>query len=303
MIAALDIGGTKIAAGLVSAEGRVLARGSIPADAQAGFHAAIERTTRLLDELTRQACGHPEGIGIGCTGPVDPLSGVLGNVDTLPGWQGNGLTEALSAATGLPCAVENDADAHALGEYALGIGRGANPFLMVTVGTGIGGGIILDGKIFRGLDGAHPEVGHHSLEANGKTCVCGARGCWEALAAGPAWEEWFRKTYPERFAWGGREICAAADAGDPRALEAVEREGFYLGAGLANLINLFAPRAIGLGGGIMERFDLFERFIRAEIRARCAYLPHERVRLDRALLGSDSGLLGAAEVWKLRGAG
>jgi glucokinase len=217
----------------------------------------------------------------------------------------------VTAATGLPCAVENDADAQALGEYTLGSGAdaGADPFLMVTIGTGIGGGIILGGKIFRGLGGAHPELGHHTLAVDGLACVCGARGCWEAFAAGPSWEAWFRGAYPEcqpnpalgKAGWTGREICAAADAGDPRALAAVEREGLYLGAGLANLINLFAPQAIALGGGLMDRFDLFEPFIRAEIRARCAYLPHAQVRLGRTSLGADSGLIGAAQVWIMHG--
>jgi glucokinase len=301
MIAAVDIGGTKIDVGLVSPDGRIAARGSTPADPQAGFAAAIERVARLFSSLSLECGVKPVGIGIGCTGPIDPISGVLGNVDTLPGWEGNGLTEALSTATGLPCVVENDADAHALGEYALGSGAGADPFIMITVGTGIGGGIILAGKIYRGMDGVHPELGHHSLDAIGHPCVCGARGCWEALAAGPSWENWFRAEYPLYASWTGREICAAAAAGDPRGQRAVEREGFYLGVGLANLISLFAPRAITLGGGLMQHFPLFEPYIRAEIQARCAYIPHTRLRLGRAALGADSGLLGAAEVWKLRG--
>ncbi len=308
MIGAIDIGGTKIAIGLVAPEGHILARASTPADPQAGFPAAIERIAALFTDLCRQAGARPTGIGIGCTGPIDPYTGVLGNVDTLPGWQGSGLTAALTTATGLSCAVENDADAHALGEYALGTGGRADPFIMITIGTGIGGGIILGGKIFRGIGGAHPELGHHTLAFDGLICVCGAPGCWEAFAAGPSWEAWFQRAYPECQAnpaqgtpgWTGREICAAADAGDPRALAAVAREGLYLGVGLANLINLYAPQAIALGGGLMERFDLFEPFIRAEIRARCAYLPHDQVRLGRASLGADAGLLGAAEVWKLR---
>lgn len=301
MIGAVDIGGTKIAAGVVSPDGDILVRGAVAADPAAGFEAAIERTAELFARLCRETGVMPVGIGIGCTGPVDPLSGVLGNVHTLPGWEGSGLTEALAAATGLPCVVENDADAHALGEYAWGGGRGADPFLMITVGTGIGGGVILNGQIFRGLEGTHPELGHHALEANGPRCLCGASGCWEALAAGPSWESWFRARNPDRSGWTGREICAAAEAGDLRAVEAVRREGFYLGVGLANLISLFAPQAVALGGGLMERFALFEPLIRAEIEARCAYIPHRRVRLGRAALGGESGLLGAAEVWKLRG--
>jgi glucokinase len=297
MIAAIDIGGTKIALGLVSEDGRILARATTPTIPGAGFPAAIARMRAILEQLRGQVGGQPVGIGIGCTGPVDPVSGILGNVDTLPGWQGCGLTEALRSATGLNCRVENDADAHALAEYTYGFGRGADPFVMVTIGTGIGGGLIREGKIYRGLAGAHPEPGHQMIEASGPMCVCGAQGCWEALASGPAWEAWFHRNHPECADWDGRRICAAAERGDARGIAAVRREGFYLGVGLANLINVLAPQAIALGGGLMERFQLFEPFIREEIRKSCAYLPHELVRLGRTSLGTDSGLIGAAQVW------
>jgi glucokinase len=300
MIGALDIGGTKIALGLVSPDGRILGRGAVPTDPLAGFDAAMRRTVDLYQRLCAEAGARPEGLGIGCTGPIDPVSGVFGRVDTLPGWEGSNLKAALCLATGLDSRIENDADAHALGELVWGAGRDALRLIMITVGTGIGGGIILNGQVYRGLGGSHPELGHHTLEASGPLCVCGGRGCWEILAAGPHWESWFQHTYPECADWDGQRICAAADSGDPRARAAVEREGFYLGVGLANLINLYAPDAIVLGGGVMERFDLFIGRIQSEIQVRCSYIPYGQVRLERARLGVDAGLLGAAEVWKRR---
>jgi len=299
LVAAVDIGGTKIAVGIVTRAGRILAQAACPTAPEQGFDAAMQRTVELLRDCARQAGAQPEAVGIGCTGPVDPLTGELGEVNLLPGWQGRNLTEALSAGIGLPAAVENDADAAALAEAGFGSGRGARSFLLVAVGTGIGVGMVLDGRLYRGAGGAHPELGHMVIEPGGLACTCGARGCWEAYAAGPAMEDWHHQACAglagERL--DARQICAAADAGDNRALAAVEREGDYLGLGLANLVTCFCPDAIALAGGLMERFDLFETRIRAVIRANCRMVPHEQVRLLRAQLGSQTSLLGAAQAW------
>jgi len=283
---AVDIGGTKIAVGLVDPAGRILARAATPADPRAGFAAAIQRVVALFAELCRQAGARPAGIGIGCTGPIDPLSGVLGNVDTLPGWQGSGLTAALSAATGLPCAVENDADAHALGEYALSAQRGADPFLYVTDGTGIGVGAVIAGKPLHGL--LHPEVGHihprrHTGDA-GFAGVCPHHGdCLEGLANGPA-----------LVARLGHDLGDAPDAHPVWDIEAD-----YLGQLCAQLALTLSPRRIVLGGGVMQHHRLF-----APIRGRTrhwlgGYLAREEVEdgIDHYVvppaLGDRSGILGA----------
>jgi len=300
IVAAVDIGGTKIAAGLVSREGRILAQSACPTLPEQGFEAAMQRTAALLQECVQQTGAQPAAVGIGCTGPVDPLSGVLGEVNLLPGWQGSNLSQALSVRLGLPAALENDADAAALAESAFGSGRGARSFLLVTVGTGIGVGTVLDGRLYRGTGGAHPEAGHMVIEPGGLPCTCGARGCWEAYACGPAMEAWFnqcRSGHSAEVGWDSRQICAAADAGDVNALAAVGREGSYLGLGLANLITCFCPDAVALAGGLMERFDLFETRIHTVIQANCRFVPLEQVRLLRAQLGSQAGLLGAAQTW------
>jgi glucokinase len=296
-IAAVDIGGTKIAAGIVAQDGRILAQETSPTAPEQGFDDAMRRTAGMLRRCAIESGAQPSAIGIGCTGPVDPLSGVLGDVNLLPGWQGRNLTEALSAELDIPAAVENDADAAALGEAAFGSGAGARSFLLVAVGTGIGVGIVLDGRLYRGVGGAHPELGHQVIDPNGPDCTCGTRGCWEAFASGPAMEAWFNRQYPQDEWWDGRRICAAADAGDPRAREAVEREATYLGLGLANLVTCFCPEVIGLAGGLMQRLDLFEARARAVIAANCRLVPYEQVRLLPAQLDYRTGLLGAAQVW------
>ena len=295
--AAVDIGGTKIAVGLVSKDGRILVSETAPTDPQAGFEAAIDRMAAMLQRCARRFSVRPAGIGVGCTGPIDPFSGALGEVNLLPGWQGKSLTAVLTAATGLQAVAENDADATALGESAFGVGKGAGSFLLVAVGTGIGGGLIVDGRLYRGAGGAHPEIGHFIVVPQGTPCTCGARGCWEAYASGPALEAWFNQNYPQGSWWDARQIFAAADAGNPQAREAVERAAHFLGVGISNLITMFCPEVIGLAGGLMERWGDFAAGVQEAIHENCRMVPHARVRLEPARLGGQAGLLGAARVW------
>lgn len=295
--AAVDIGGTKIAVGLVSKDGRILTSETAPTDPQAGFEAAIDRMAAMLQRCTRQFSAHPVGIGIGCTGPIDPFTGVLGEVNLLPGWQGQPLTGALTAATGLQAVAENDADATALGEAAFGVGKGAGSFLLVAVGTGIGGGLITNGRLYRGAGGAHPEIGHFILVPQGAPCTCGAHGCWEAYASGPALEAWFNQNFPQETWWDGRQIFSAADSGHLPARQAIERTAHFLGLGISNLITMFCPEVIGLAGGLMERWDDFATAVQKAVHENCRMVPHARVRLERARLGGQAGLLGAAQVW------
>ena len=161
MTGALDIGGTKIAAAVVTAEGRILARAECPTAPERGFDDAFGRMRRMLGEAVRGAAAAIDGIGIGCTGPVDPIAGVIGDVEFLPGWKGAPIVERLAAEFGIPAAMENDADAAALAEARWGAGAGVARFIYVTISTGIGGGMVFDGKLYRGAGGAHPEVGHH----------------------------------------------------------------------------------------------------------------------------------------------
>ena len=301
MIGAVDIGGTKIAVGMVNEAGQVLARAECSTAPERGPADALARIATMLRETVAHAGGELRGIGVGCTGPVNPLAGTIGNVEFLPGWEGVNLVSELSRTFNVPAAMENDADAAALGEAAWGAGRGARSFVYVTVGTGIGGGLVFDGQLYRGVDGAHPEIGHHVVDASGPACSCGAHGCWESLASGPALARWMRNNAPDGLpGWetlDARSICAAAEQGEPRALSAVAREGYYLGLGLANLVTLFTPEVIALGGGLMRSRHLFWDTIQETIRSMCGLVPFEKVRLVPAALGSEAALVGAARVW------
>lgn len=298
MTGAIDIGGTKIAVGLVDGEGAILARRECATDPERGFDEALARMRRMLEEAARDVGSAITGIGIGCTGPVDPLAGVIGNVDFLPGWEGAPIVERLASSFGVRTAMENDADAAALAEARWGAGRGIARFIYVTVSTGIGGGMVFDGRLYRGTGGSHPEIGHHTIDPAGPRCFCGARGCWEVLASGPAMSAWMNPEAPAELS--AEKICELAEAGDGRAREAVEREGRYLGLGLANLVTLFSPDVIALGGGVMRSSRLFLPRACAVIRETCGLVPWEKTRIAVASLGQDAALAGAACVWENR---
>ena len=300
MIGAVDIGGTKIAVGMVDESGRVWARTECSTTAERGWPDGLARIATMLRETAGHAGGELDGIGVGCTGPVDPMAGTIGNVEFLPGWEGADIAGELSHTFGVSVAIENDADAAALGEAMWGAGRGAQRFIYVTVGTGIGGGLVFDGQLYRGVDGAHPEIGHHVLDPAGPACFCGAHGCWESLASGPSMARWLRDNARDglhALEGDARSICAAAERGDPLAQAAVAHTGYYLGLGLANLITLFVPDVLALGGGLMRSRHLFWDTILNTIRAMCGLVPAEKVRLVSAVLGPEAGLIGAARVW------
>ncbi len=303
MIGAVDIGGTKIAAGIVDDSGKVLSRMQAPTDPDRYDH-GIELIARMLRETAQQAGVEITGIGIGSTGPVDPIHGEFGDVDFLPGWRGKSPVKDLAEIFKVRVALENDGDAAALAEAGWGAGRNRSRLIYVTVGTGIGGGIIIDGQLYRGVDGAHPEVGHQVIDPTGPQCSCGFRGCWESLAAGPAMVAWIDRhappAYLHRPGITAKRICELALDDDAIALQAVEHEAYYLGLGLANLINLFTPDAIVLSGSVMKSAPLFLDRIKEVVGRGCRFVPAEKCELTLASLGDDTNLIGAARVWHYR---
>ncbi|HEY1891960.1 MAG TPA: ROK family protein [Steroidobacteraceae bacterium] len=295
---AVDIGGTKIAVGIVDERGKLLDRQEMPTAAAEGAGEAFERIGRALVALQSRTGTALGGIGIGCTGPVDPLSGEIGVVEFLPGWQGSNPVRALADRFDVTVAMENDADAAALAEAQWGAGRGKRSLICVTVGTGIGGGIVLNGSLYRGVGGAHPEIGHHVIDDSGPQCFCGARGCWEVLARGPAMvERVLRESPAAREGLTAQQVCESARSGDPLATREVAREGRYLGLGIANLITLYVPEMIVLAGSVMDSLDLFLPAIRGVVRGSCGLVPAERVEIAPAALGAAAPLVGAAAVW------
>lgn len=296
MIGAIDIGGTKIAVGLVDSTGQVATSAIFPTQPQVGYTAIQMRIVETLRGLMAQQNGALQGIGIGCTGRFAADGTFLWN-EFLPGWEGHHLANDLAQAFGVSAAIENDADAAALAEFRWGLGQGCQNFIYVTVSTGIGGGLIFNGQLYRGAAGCHPELGHQVIDpGQATTCWCGATGCWESIASGPALAQWAVANGADP-AWDARAVCQAARAGNPLAQAAVQREAHYLGLGLANLVSLFAPQVIALGGGLMQQWDLFEPKVQRVIRQNCKVIvPLEQVRIALAQV-EQPALVGAAAVW------
>ena len=301
MIAAVDIGGTKIAVGMVDDAGDVLARRECPTDAPQGYAHALVDIRRMLEATAHEVNTEITGIGIGSTGPVLPLTGEFGDVNFFPNWKGENLVRDLSDNLHVNVALENDADAAALGEASWGAGKNKKRLIYVTIGTGIGTGFIIDGHLYRGVDHSHPEIGHHLVDPSGPACVCGFRGCWESLAAGPAMTAWMNELAPSSYPHGcdlsAKRICELAIAGDDLAKRAVDREAYYLGLGLANLVTMFCPDAIVLGGSVMKSAPLFLKQIKDVIRRSCSLVPFDKTELTLASLGENANLIGAARVW------
>jgi glucokinase len=304
LIAGVDIGGTKVAVGIIDSDGKVLTRRECPTDADRGYPDALRRIVEMLRATAQAANAKISGIGIGCTGPVYPLTGEIGDVNFFPQWNGENPVRDLSQNFQVKVAIENDADAAALGEAGWGAGQSKGRLIYVTVGTGIGAGIILDGQVYRGVDHSHPEIGHHVIDPSGPPCSCGFHGCWESLAAGPAMVAWLERNAPPNDAYRGdlsaKKICELARQGDSWAMLAVDREGRYLGLGLANLVTMFVPEVIVLGGSVMKSASLFMDSIRRVIAASCRFVPYKRTELVLASLGENANLIGAGRVWHHR---
>jgi glucokinase len=300
IVAGIDIGGTKVAAAVVMDEGEVLGRDSMPTEAERGFADGLRRITGLLDRVLAGAGRQRSdlyAIGIGCAGPVDPLAGTIDNPHTLPTWDGVDIVTPLRAAFGVPVALENDADAAAMGECWLGAGQGGRVVAMVTVGTGIGGAVVIDGRIYRGAGGAHPEIGHLGVDPAGPPCYCGLHGCWESLASGPALAAAFLQQVPDRHPASvtGASVVAEARAGHSAAQRVVSRAAEVIARGVFTLLNLYVPDVLVLGGGVMDAYDLFAPAILALV-ARDTMAPVDRIAIRSAVLGNDAGLLGAARI-------
>lgn len=279
---ALDFGGTKLAAGLLDSQGATVAERRVPspADAASGYAAMLA----MARELLAAAPGPPVACGVSFGGHVAADGRTVRRSMHVPGWEDRPLAEWIERDLGLPCAVANDADAAALGEQRFGAGRGVGVLLYLTVSTGIGGGIVLDGQIFRGARALAGEIGHQCLDPEGPPCACGRRGCLEALAAGPAIAR--AAGMPD-----ARAVGQAVAAGEPRAVAAWAAAMAWLGIGVANAANILNPDLVLIGGGVAGAGELLLGPVRAEVAARCL---DPDLRIELAALGPRTGLAGAA---------
>ena len=306
VIVGIDLGGTIVRAGAFDSNGDLLVVRETPIEAARGPEFGLRKIQGLIEQtLAESEAQSLLGIGIGCTGPLDPVRGTINNPFTLPTWEDVPIVGWLQKCFDVPVTLENDADAAALGEDWQGAGRNAKRLYAVTVGTGIGTALIIDGQIYRGLDGSHPEGGHMVLDPAGPLCYCKAQGCWESLCAGPAIERQAREadlTDSRLLEMSGgdpqkieaRMVFESARIGDEVALRLVERVSKYFAQGMLNIATLFVPDVIVLSGGVMRSVDLFMPELGQTMQSCSEMVPANRIQIVPAQLGYYAGLYGGA---------
>lgn len=284
----VDIGGTKVLAGAVEA-GRIVARarrstGESAAEIETGI---IEAICELSGQFSVNS------VGIAAAGFISNDQSTILNSPNIPSWNGVNLSDPIRQATGLRVVLENDANAAAWGEATYGAGRGKSNVLMVTVGTGIGGGIILDGHMVRGGFGIAAEIGHMNLVPDGMPCGCGQRGCFEQYASGSALVRVAQELSGREVS--GAEVTAAAASGEEFAVKSFDIVGEWLGRGIASACALLDPEIVVIGGGVSDAGELLLKPTRASFAAHLpatSQRPHPELVI--AHLGSDAGVIGAA---------
>ena len=293
----VDIGGTKILSAIIDESGNIVKSLRVPSEGKEGRDKILSHLYEAIEGLISEDI---VGIGIGTAGQVDPDSGtIVTATPNLKDWAGTPLKDIIEKKFGLPTYVDNDGNVAALGEWWAGGGRGARCLLCLTIGTGIGSGIVYEGKVFRGAKGVGAELGHMSIKYDGIRCNCGGIGCIEAYASGPA----LMKKLQEK----GKPIATPddvlryAESGDIIVLEAIEEIGTLLGYAMVSFINIFNPDIILLSGGVSNLGDFLIRPIRKIVDTYA--LPGGRdVKITRATLGENAGVVGASALVFLKGA-
>ncbi len=308
----VDVGGTKIAGGVIDPEGHVLER--IRVSTPATTAESVEEG--IVEAVLSLRAGHEvSAVGVAAAGFVNEKRSTLRFAPNLPMAE-RPLSDLIAPRVGLPVVVENDANAAAWGEYRFGGGRGATDVVLLTVGTGLGGGIVLDGRLLRGAFGIAGEFGHVRMVPDGRLCGCGNRGCWEKYASGSALIQQARALAVEQpeaaarmlaLAGGvaqaitGRMVTSAAREGDPAARALLAEIGRWLGEGIADVADVLDPAAVVIGGGVSEAGDLLLGPAREAFEASLsagAHRPH--LVIKAAELGNDAGLIGAGDLARIR---
>lgn len=311
---AVDLGGTNIRAAVIDATGDIAQRISRPSLAGKGKDTVITVLLAALEEASRWCPeGTVTGIGLAVAGAIDMRSGVVTQSPNFTGWDNIPLRDIIQRrlSRSLPVFLENDANAAALGERWKGAGRGGDNIVCLTLGTGIGGGVIADGMLLHGADGMAAELGHITVDPGGPYCNCGNAGCLEALASATA----IRREAIAALRDGNRRnglmmklcrgnveeltaamVSQAAQSGDKLAQIVYQTMGRFLGIGIATLINIFNPEKVIIGGQVSKAWDLFVPFTKEEVRTRALRVPGQRAEIVPAQQGDDAGLLGAAHL-------
>jgi glucokinase len=290
--AGIDVGGTGTRF-VIRERGRVIAQSTV-ATAELAAGRRGERLSRLVTTLTSLLPRESilQGVGIGASGPVDVARGVVNNPDTLPGFSGFPLVAGLKRRLRVPVTIDNDAMTAAIAEQRIGVGRKASRMLMVTLGTGVGVALVVNGAPFRGLHGAHPEGSHIPIVDQGPRCYCGIDGCWETLASRQALQSKLRTLLPTSIAERDVVAHAASLTKRPRIRAAFFEYGVLVGRGLLALHALYMPDLTVIGGSAAEQFRLFMPGIRAYLRK--SNQVNRNVRIEPCALGDSAGAIGAA---------
>jgi glucokinase len=310
-VVGIDIGGTNLVVGTVPEDGSdIVGLVSEPTLPEQGADAVLDRIARLARASIAQAAGtHVAGVGVGAPGPLDTTRGIVLLTPNL-GWVNLPLRDRLSEALGLPATLDNDANCAIFGEWWRGAARGAAHVVGLTIGTGIGGGIVLNGEIYHGASDVAGEIGHMSIDSMGRRCKCGNYGCLEAYASGPAIaaravegiEAGAETSLPQYVGGDLAKITAqvvyeAAHDGDPYALEVVRDTAKFLGAGVASVINVFNPEVVVICGGVTLAGDELFVPLRSEVKRRAFRPAVQACRIVPGELQGTAGVYGAAAVF------
>lgn len=307
----IDVGGTNVKIALVDDNGKIIYSNSVPTYAKMGYEYTVNNIKQAIKDLMKETNTTPsdiEGIGFDFPGQVDCKTGVVKLAPNIPGWVNVPIAQMIEDEFHIPTRIDNDVRCAALGELKFGAGRGCENFICITVGTGIGSGIVINGKVVRGATNAAGELGHIKLQMNGgPICGCGDTGCLEAFASGPAIvamaQEYIKggksTKFREMAAVEGGEItpymvAKAAEEGDPVAKRIFEIVGEYIGIGLTSVINLLNPERVIIGGGVAESGELLLGPIRKTIKERAMVVAGNSVEIVPAQLGNSAGVIGAS---------
>jgi glucokinase len=308
-ILAVDLGGTKKRLALVSSGGTVISSKQSLTLAEKGYRDVIRRMIlgiRSILKASGMGTGDIQGVSVAAAGIIDTRNGIITISPSLPDWRNVYLKDIMFESLGIDIFLINDASAAALGEFHYGAGKGIDNLIYITVSTGIGGGIIIDRKLYLGVDGCAGEIGHMVIEANGPLCNCGNYGCLEILASGTAIAREARKRVKQGDITilsnlhkrvpniTAKDVFVAANKGDSVSFEVLNTAAFYLGIGMANIVNIFNPEMIVVGGGVSKMGNILLNPAREVVKQRAFTLPTNSVRIVKSKLGADSGIIGAA---------
>lgn len=303
MVIGVDLGGTNTRTALVGCNGDIFDKQKETTRAAEGHEKVIARLISRIDQQRKNAARDGRevvAIGVGAPGVILAQTGVVVKSPNFPDWNNLPLKAVLETELKLPVFIENDANAAAFGEQWRGAAKDIKSMIFLTLGTGVGGGIILDGAIWHGADGMAGEVGHMTIVPDGRPCGCGNTGCLEMYASSRGiilnYQEALRTEDRGRGEVTSAQVYQTARDGDPAALAALRQMGRSLGIGIANLINIFNPEMVVIGGGVKEAWDLFIDATRNEIKKRAFEYPAVRTRIVPSVLSDDAGMVGAAAV-------